>query len=97
MNDLHRADGQRAIADYALSSAGVASPSELAGWLDKEGHGSFGQEAALADLPFIMDLDQNGVRAENLSKSCDQAVLVDQTSGVGLPSDAVPVEIDRFG
>jgi hypothetical protein len=31
------------------------------------------------------------------SKSCDQAVLVYQTSGVSLPSDAVPVEIDRFG
>ena len=31
------------------------------------------------------------------SKSCDQAVLVDQTSGVSLPSDAVPAEINRFG
>jgi hypothetical protein len=31
------------------------------------------------------------------SKSCDQAVLVYQTSGVSLPSDAVPVEINRFG
>jgi hypothetical protein len=31
------------------------------------------------------------------SRSCDQAVLVDQASGVGLPSDAVPAEIDRFG
>jgi hypothetical protein len=31
------------------------------------------------------------------STSCDQAVLVDQASGAGLPSDAVPVEIDRFG
>jgi hypothetical protein len=31
------------------------------------------------------------------STSCHQAVLVDQASGVGLPSDAVPVEIDRFG
>ena len=28
------------------------------------------------------------------SPSCDQAVFVDQASGVGLPSDAVPVEID---
>ena len=31
------------------------------------------------------------------STSCDQAALVDQASGVGLPSDEVPVEIDRFG
>jgi hypothetical protein len=31
------------------------------------------------------------------STSCHQAVLVDQASGAGLPSDAVPVEIDRFG
>jgi hypothetical protein len=31
------------------------------------------------------------------STSCDQAVLVDQAAGVGLPLDAVPVEIDRFG
>jgi hypothetical protein len=31
------------------------------------------------------------------SKSCDQAVLVYQTSGVSLPLDAVPVEINRFG
>jgi hypothetical protein len=31
------------------------------------------------------------------STSCDQAVLVDQACGVGLPSDAVPVEINRFG
>jgi hypothetical protein len=31
------------------------------------------------------------------STSCHQAVLVDQASGMGLPSDAVPVEIDRFG
>jgi hypothetical protein len=31
------------------------------------------------------------------SPSCDQAVLVDQACGVGLPSDAVPVEINRFG
>jgi hypothetical protein len=29
--------------------------------------------------------------------SCDQAVFVDQATGAGLPSDAVPVEIDRFG
>jgi hypothetical protein len=38
-----------------------------------------------------------GVRAETSSKSCDQAVLVYQTSGVSLPSDTVPVEINRFG
>jgi hypothetical protein len=31
------------------------------------------------------------------STSCDQAVLVDQASGVALPSNAVPGEIDRFG
>jgi len=31
------------------------------------------------------------------STSCDQAILVDQTSGAGLPLDAVPVEIDRYG
>jgi hypothetical protein len=31
------------------------------------------------------------------STSCDQAVFVDQATGVGLPSDAVPAEIDRFG
>jgi hypothetical protein len=31
------------------------------------------------------------------STSCDQAVLVDRASGAGLPSDAVPVEIGRFG
>jgi hypothetical protein len=31
------------------------------------------------------------------STSCDQAVLVDQASSAGSPSDAVPVEIDRFG
>jgi hypothetical protein len=30
------------------------------------------------------------------STSCDQAVFVDQATGVRLPSDAVPVEIDRF-
>jgi putative flippase GtrA len=30
------------------------------------------------------------------SMSCDQAVFVDQAAGVSLPSDAVPVEIDRF-
>ena len=34
---------------------------------------------------------------KTLSTSCHQAVLVDQASGVGLPSDAVPVEIDRYG
>lgn len=31
------------------------------------------------------------------SMSSDQAVLVDQTGDVSLPSDAVLVEIDRFG
>jgi hypothetical protein len=31
------------------------------------------------------------------STSCDQAVFVDQATGVSLPSDVVPVEIDRFG
>jgi len=31
------------------------------------------------------------------STSCDQAVFVDQATGVSLPSDAVPVVIDRFG
>ena len=31
------------------------------------------------------------------STSGDQAVFVDQATGVSLPSDAVPVEIDRFG
>jgi hypothetical protein len=31
------------------------------------------------------------------STSCDQAVFVDQATGVSLPSDTVPVEIDRFG
>ena len=60
VNDLHRAGGQRAIADYALSSAGVASPSELAGGLMRRAMDPFGQVAALADLPFIMDLDQDG-------------------------------------
>jgi hypothetical protein len=30
------------------------------------------------------------------STSCDQAVFADQATGVSLPSDAVPVEIDRF-
>jgi hypothetical protein len=34
---------------------------------------------------------------KTLVTSSDQAVLVDQTGGVGLPSDAVLVEIDRFG
>jgi hypothetical protein len=29
--------------------------------------------------------------------SCDQAVFVDQATGVSLPSDAVPVEVDRSG
>jgi hypothetical protein len=31
------------------------------------------------------------------STSCDQAVFVDQATGAGLPSYAVPGEIDRFG
>jgi hypothetical protein len=31
------------------------------------------------------------------SPSCDQAVFVDQATDAGLPSDAVPAEIDRFG
>ena len=31
------------------------------------------------------------------STLCDQAVFVDKTTGVSLPSDAVPVEIHRFG
>ena len=31
------------------------------------------------------------------STSCDQAVFVDRATGLGMPSDAVPVEIDRFG
>ena len=31
------------------------------------------------------------------SRSCDQAVFADQATGVSLPSDAVPVVIDRFG
>jgi amino acid transporter len=31
------------------------------------------------------------------STSCDQAVFVDQSTGLGLSSDAAPVEIDRFG
>ena len=30
------------------------------------------------------------------STSRDEAVFVDQATGVGLPSDAVPVEVDRF-
>jgi hypothetical protein len=52
------------------------------------------------DLPAI----QRQMRAEyglcvpkTSSTLCDQAVFVDEASGVGLPSDAVPVEIDRFG
>jgi hypothetical protein len=31
------------------------------------------------------------------SKSCDQAIFVDQATGASLSSDAVLVEIDRFG
>jgi len=31
------------------------------------------------------------------STSGDQAVFVDRATGVSLPSDAVPVEIDRYG
>jgi hypothetical protein len=42
-------------------------------------------------------LPVQAVRAETSSTSSDQAVLVDQTGGVSLPSDAVLVEIDRFG
>jgi hypothetical protein len=30
------------------------------------------------------------------TSSRDQAVFVDQATGMSLPSDAVPVEIDRF-
>ena len=50
----------------------------------------------------VLILSQNGLLHDlcvpkTSSRSCDQAVLVDQASGVGLPSDAVPAEIDRFG
>src|SRR3979411_1667181 len=31
------------------------------------------------------------------SKSCDQAIFVDQATGASLSSDAVPLKIDRFG
>ena len=31
------------------------------------------------------------------SKSCDQAIFVDQATGVSVSSDAVLVEIDRLG
>ena len=31
------------------------------------------------------------------STSCDQTVFIDRAAGAGLPSDAVPAEIDRFG
>jgi hypothetical protein len=31
------------------------------------------------------------------STSCDQAVFIDRATGAGLPSDAVPAEIDRLG
>ena len=31
------------------------------------------------------------------STSCDQTVFIDRATGAGLPSDAVPAEIDRLG
>jgi hypothetical protein len=31
------------------------------------------------------------------STSCDQTVFIDRATRAGLPSDAVPAEIDRFG
>ena len=34
---------------------------------------------------------------ETSSSSCDQSVFIDQATDAGLPSDAIPVEIDRFG
>jgi hypothetical protein len=37
------------------------------------------------------------VRAETSSASCDQAVFVDQATGVSVFLDAVLVEVDRFG
>jgi hypothetical protein len=37
------------------------------------------------------------VRAENLVHVMRPGGFVDQATGVSLPSDAVPVEIDRFG
>jgi hypothetical protein len=37
------------------------------------------------------------VRAETSSKSCDQAIFVDQGTNAGLFPDAVLVEIDRLG
>ena len=40
--------------------------------------------------------ESQAVRAETLSTSCDQAVFVDEAAGVSLPSDTVPLEIDRF-
>jgi hypothetical protein len=34
---------------------------------------------------------------KTLSTSCDQTVFIDRATGAGLPSDAVPAEIDRLG
>jgi hypothetical protein len=57
------------------------------------------RELSIADL--LADTYTDGFLVvcvpKTLSRSCDQAVLVDQASGVGPPSDAVPAEIDRSG
>jgi hypothetical protein len=37
------------------------------------------------------------VRAENSSKSCDQAIFVDQATDASLSSDTVLTEIGRLG
>ena len=42
-------------------------------------------------------LEQRVCVPKTSSTSCDQTVFIDRATGAGLPSDAVPAEIDRLG
>jgi hypothetical protein len=104
-------DALNLLASWAAStSAGPARSVGLEHRIDITSHArsivsqSYGgvanNEYVCDDAPADQALPERGESLcvpKTLSTSCDQAVLIDQTGGVSLPSDAVLVEIDQFG
>ena len=75
----------------------------MAAWVEHSGFGGVGCQLS-ADIrrrgdPFAAAFCSGGdvCVPRTSSKSCDQAIFVDQATGASVSSDAVLVEIDRLG
>ena len=70
-------------ADYAVSSAGVATSLRVDGRGGGQGHGAFGQVEAFADLPFVVGFGED-CTGQDLGRDPAGVTAVVRPGGFGL-------------